>query len=62
MPTKRTLEDIPDSDVDQVVKDFQSENCTDIQKQRQGNGKWTVTATCPDSLKKALARRSRARK
>ena len=45
--TKRILKDIPEADVDQVVKDFESEGCT-VSKEKQPNGKWTVTADCPD--------------
>ena len=47
MPTERVLTDIPESDVDEVVSDFESEGCT-TKKEKQTNGKWTVTATCPD--------------
>jgi hypothetical protein len=43
---QRTLTDIPDADVDEVVSDFESEGCT-AEKMKQANGKWTVTATCP---------------
>ena len=39
--------DIPESDVNQVVEDFESEGCT-VEKTPQPDGKWTVTATCPD--------------
>jgi hypothetical protein len=45
--TTRTLSDIPDDEVDQVVGDFESEGCT-VQKKRQEDGNWTVVATCPD--------------
>lgn len=47
MSTTRTLTDIPDEDVDEVVGDFESESCT-VNKQKQSDGNWTVIATCPD--------------
>lgn len=43
----KTLTDVPDEDVDQVVSDLESEGCTATKKQ-QTDGKWTVTAKCPD--------------
>ncbi len=46
-PIQRTLTDIPDSDVDEVMNDFKSEGCK-VEKQRQSDGKWTVTASCPN--------------
>jgi len=50
MPIKRTLTDIPDNEVEQVILDFESEGCT-TEKNRQPNGKWTVVATCPEKKK-----------
>ncbi len=47
MPRVRTLTDIPDNEVDQVVRDFESEGAT-VTKKRQPNGMWTVVATFPD--------------
>jgi hypothetical protein len=47
MSVERVLTDIPDSDVDAVVKDFESEKCS-VTKEKQPNGKWTVRATCPE--------------
>ncbi len=47
MATKK-LTDIPPEDVDDVVSDFESEGCTNVVKTLQPNGKFTVTATCPD--------------
>lgn len=47
MATVKVLEDIPESDVDQVIRDFESEGCT-VEKKEQPNGKFTVRATCPD--------------
>ncbi len=48
MSIVRTLKDIPESEVDEIVKDFESEGCT-VEKEKQPNGKWTVRATCPES-------------
>lgn len=45
MPT-RTLENVPDSDVDEVVADFESEGAT-VKKEKE-NGTWKVIATFPD--------------
>ncbi len=45
MPT-RILENVPDSDVDEVVADFESEGAT-VTKEKE-NGTWKVTATFPD--------------
>ena len=47
MATVKVIEDIPESDVDQVIRDFESERCT-VEKEQQPNGKFTVRATCPD--------------
>ena len=47
MTTVKVLKDIPESDVDQVVSDFESQGCT-VKKEQQSNGKYTVRATCPD--------------
>ena len=47
MSIQRTLTDIPNGDVEEVVKDFESEGCT-VVKERQKDGNWTVTATCPE--------------
>jgi hypothetical protein len=47
MPVERILRDIPDSQVDKVVEDFESEGCT-ATKDRQDDGLWTVRASCPD--------------
>lgn len=47
MPTVREIKDIPESEVDQIVADFESERCT-TEKEKQTNGLWTVRATCPD--------------
>jgi len=48
MSVQRTLKDIPDAEVDDVIGDLESEGCT-CQKKSQGDGKWTVIATCPDA-------------
>ena len=47
MPT-RILTDIPESDVEEVVSDFESEGAS-VKKKRQPNGKWKVTATFPEN-------------
>jgi hypothetical protein len=47
MATVQVLKDVPESDVDQVISDFESEGCT-VEKEKQPNGKYTVRATCPD--------------
>ena len=46
MPT-RILRNVPDSDVDQLVADFESEGAT-VEKEKE-NGTWIVTATFPDN-------------
>ncbi len=48
MSVVRTLRDIPGSEVDEVVSDFESEGCT-VEKEQQPDGNWTVRATCPES-------------
>lgn len=45
--TERRLTDVPDSDVGELISDFESEGCT-AEKISQGNGLWTVVATCPN--------------
>ncbi len=50
MSITRTLSEILDADVDEVVSDFESESCT-VVKQKEANGNWTVVATCPDTKK-----------
>jgi hypothetical protein len=47
MPHQEILSDIPESDLDRVVKDFESEGAT-VTKKKQPDGNWTVTATFPD--------------
>ncbi len=47
MAVERVLTDVPDSQVDEVVSDFESEGCT-ATKESQSNGMWTVRATCPE--------------
>lgn len=56
---KRTLVDVPDRDVDQLVRDFRSEGAV-VKKIRQRNRLWTVTATFPDPLATAAAAEPRA--
>ena len=47
MATVKVLKDIPESEVDEVVSDFESEGCT-VEKEKQPDGNYTVRATCPD--------------
>lgn len=46
---KRTeqLTDIDDVDIEQVVADFMAIGA-EVRKNRQSNGKWTVTAVIPE--------------
>lgn len=48
MAKEIVLTDIPEDQVQEVVDDFKSEGCTDVTKERQNNGLWTVRATCPE--------------
>jgi hypothetical protein len=45
---EKVLTDVPESEVQQVIDDFKSEGCTQVTKEKQANGLWTVRATCPD--------------
>jgi len=47
MSKERIFNDVPKGDVDQLVKDFESQGCS-CEKIKQTNGKYTVKATCPD--------------
>lgn len=38
------LKDIPDSEVEEVVSDFESEGAS-VEREEQDNGLWKVTAT-----------------
>ncbi len=42
-PRTETLTGISDSELDEVVADFESEGAT-VTKERQSDGTWTVTA------------------
>ena len=42
------LKDVPDSDVDDTVAQLKTDGCSNVEKNKQPNGSWTVTATCPD--------------
>lgn len=44
MPRQEILSDIPESELDRVVKDFESEGAT-VTKEKQPDGNWTVKAT-----------------
>lgn len=46
MPNVETLTDVSDSDVDQIVSDFEKAGAT-VTKTKQANGLWTVKATFP---------------
>jgi hypothetical protein len=43
--------DIPESEVQKVMDSLEKEGCTNITKEEQANGLWTVRATCPDEEK-----------
>ena len=47
MGRQEVLTDVPDSDVNEVVGDFESEGAT-VEKTKQPDGNWTVTATFPN--------------
>lgn len=48
--TIRKKTDIPtEEEANQLIDDFQSEGCNPVVKERQADGKWMVTATCPDN-------------
>ena len=51
MPTKQQiLSGIPtEEQANQAVEDFKSEGCNPVIKEKQSDGKWTVTATCPEA-------------
>ena len=46
MARQEVLTNVPDSDVDQVVADFESEGAT-VEREKE-NGTWKVTATFPN--------------
>jgi len=46
MTTQFTLTDIPPSDVEEVVEDFEGEGCS-VERTKQPDGSFTVRATCP---------------
>ena len=48
MTTERVLKDIPLSDVQMVIEDFKSEDCTDVKAEEQPDGRFTVRAMCPN--------------
>lgn len=45
----RTKRDVPDDQVDMIVRGYEMEGAT-VTKEKQGNGHWTVIATFPDSV------------
>lgn len=45
---QKVLTDIPEEQVQEIIDDFKSEHCTEVTKEKQNNGLWTVKATCPD--------------
>jgi hypothetical protein len=47
MPHTETLTNVPSSEKEEVVSDFESEGAT-VQSQREPDGTWTITATFPD--------------
>jgi hypothetical protein len=40
--------DIPETDVQTVMDAYATNHCTDITKEQQADGLWTVRVTCPD--------------
>ena len=46
MKVESVLNDIPDSDVAQVISNIESEGYSAI-KIQQADGNWTIIATCP---------------
>lgn len=46
---ERTLTDVSPSEADGIIGDFESEGCT-AKKTPQGDGNFTVVATCPVAL------------
>jgi hypothetical protein len=57
MSIQRVLSNVPDSKVNEIVSDFESEGAT-VEKTRE-NGTWTVTATFPDPQERGAAGRTR---
>ena len=49
MPTEKVMRDVPESELQELIEDLESEGCT-VEKEKQPNGKWTVRATCPDEF------------
>ena len=39
-----TIDDVPESALDDVVRDFKDSGATEVKKSRQRNGKWTIEA------------------
>lgn len=46
----RTLHNVPEKNLEEVVADFNSEGCT-VEPLKQANGKYTVIARCPNEAK-----------
>lgn len=61
MPKTEILTDLPDSELAQVVEDFESEGAT-VSKTKQPDGLWTVTATFPDDEAAAAKAKAPAKK
>jgi hypothetical protein len=49
-----TLTDVPDSDVDMVAADFESEGAR-VKRQRQSDGNWTIIASFESDQKSGFA-------
>ncbi len=43
-----TLKDIPEKDVEKVKGDFSSNGCVNVRAEKQDNGLWSITASCPE--------------
>jgi len=48
MSKTNVIKDLSESEADKAVEDFKSEGCTDVKKEKQSDGNWTVRATCPE--------------
>lgn len=48
MPRQEQLTNVPGGRVDKIVAQFKADGATEVTKEQQPNGNWTVTATFPD--------------
>jgi hypothetical protein len=47
MAREEILKDVPESELQEVITDFESEGAK-VEKIKQPNGKWTIKATFPN--------------